>query len=129
MVTRFCRRPGEREDLEQVVQIALLRGLERFDPDRQVEFSTFAWGPFAARSSVITATIRGACGYHGGCRRRTWRWQGRSTWSRTNRAARRRCSRWRATRDSRSTQVSRLLARSLDSLRRWADTERAATVA
>lgn len=48
MLTRFCRRPEEREDLEQVVQIALVRGLERFDPDRNVEFSTFAW-----------ATVRG----------------------------------------------------------------------
>lgn len=48
MVTRFCRRPEERQDLEQVVQIALLRALDRFDPDRSVEFSTFAW-----------ATVRG----------------------------------------------------------------------
>lgn len=48
MVSRFSRRPEEREDLEQVVQIAVLRGLDRFDPDRGVEFSTFAW-----------ATVRG----------------------------------------------------------------------
>lgn len=48
MINRFCRRPEEREDLEQVVQIALVRALDRFDPDRGVEFSTFAW-----------ATVRG----------------------------------------------------------------------
>ncbi len=48
MINRFCRRPEEREDLEQVVQIALVRGLERYDPTRGVEFSTFAW-----------ATVRG----------------------------------------------------------------------
>lgn len=48
MVSRFCRRPDEREDLEQVVQIALVRGLDRYDPERGVEFSTFAW-----------ATVRG----------------------------------------------------------------------
>lgn len=48
MLNRFCRRPEEREDLEQVVQIALVRALDRFDPDRGVEFSTFAW-----------ATVRG----------------------------------------------------------------------
>ena len=43
MVSRFCRRPEEREDLEQVVQIALVRALERFEPDRNIEFSTYAW--------------------------------------------------------------------------------------
>jgi RNA polymerase sigma-B factor len=48
MVTRFCRRVEEREDLEQVVQIALVRALDRFEPERDVEFSTFAW-----------ATVRG----------------------------------------------------------------------
>ncbi|HVF76194.1 MAG TPA: sigma-70 family RNA polymerase sigma factor [Acidimicrobiales bacterium] len=48
MINRFCRRPEEREDLEQVVQIALVRGLERYDATRGVEFSTFAW-----------ATVRG----------------------------------------------------------------------
>lgn len=48
MVTRFCRRIEEREDLEQVVQIALVRALDRFEPERDVEFSTFAW-----------ATVRG----------------------------------------------------------------------
>jgi RNA polymerase sigma-B factor len=48
MVTRFCRRIEEREDLEQVVQIALVRALDRFEPEREVEFSTFAW-----------ATVRG----------------------------------------------------------------------
>ena len=48
MINRFCRRPEEREDLEQVVQIALVRGLDRYDPTRGVEFSTFAW-----------ATVRG----------------------------------------------------------------------
>lgn len=48
MINRFCRRPEEREDLEQVVQIALVRGLDRYDATRGVEFSTFAW-----------ATVRG----------------------------------------------------------------------
>lgn len=48
MVTRFCRRVEEREDLEQVVQIALVRALDRYEPERNVEFSTFAW-----------ATVRG----------------------------------------------------------------------
>ncbi|HEX2040364.1 MAG TPA: sigma-70 family RNA polymerase sigma factor [Acidimicrobiales bacterium] len=48
MVSRFCRRVEEREDLEQVVQIALVRALDRFEPERDVEFSTFAW-----------ATVRG----------------------------------------------------------------------
>ena len=48
MVSRFCRRVEEREDLEQVVQIALVRALDRFEPEREVEFSTFAW-----------ATVRG----------------------------------------------------------------------
>jgi RNA polymerase sigma-B factor len=48
MVSRFCRRVEEREDLEQVVQIALVRALDRFEPERDIEFSTFAW-----------ATVRG----------------------------------------------------------------------
>jgi RNA polymerase sigma-B factor len=39
---RFTNRGIERDDLEQVAMIGLLNALDRYDPDRQVELSTFA---------------------------------------------------------------------------------------
>jgi RNA polymerase sigma-B factor len=39
---RFSRRGEPSEDLEQVAMIGLLKAIDRFDPQRQVEFSTFA---------------------------------------------------------------------------------------
>lgn len=39
---RFVNRGIERDDLEQVAMIGLLNALDRYDPDRQVELSTFA---------------------------------------------------------------------------------------
>ena len=39
---RFANRGIERDDLEQVAMIGLLNALDRYDPDREVELSTFA---------------------------------------------------------------------------------------
>jgi RNA polymerase sigma-B factor len=43
MVVIFGRRHEEREDIEQVVNLAVLKALDRFDPAQGVSFSTFAW--------------------------------------------------------------------------------------
>jgi RNA polymerase sigma-B factor len=42
LARRFAFRGEPLEDLEQVAMIALLKAVERFDPDRGVEFTTFA---------------------------------------------------------------------------------------
>lgn len=42
LARRFSHRPDEREDLEQVAMAALVAAARRFDPSRQVAFSTFA---------------------------------------------------------------------------------------
>jgi len=42
LAAKFTGRGAEREDLEQVAAIALLKALERFDPTRGFRFSTFA---------------------------------------------------------------------------------------
>jgi len=39
---RFIRKGVEREDLEQVAALGLVKALERFDPERGVRFATFA---------------------------------------------------------------------------------------
>jgi RNA polymerase sigma-B factor len=41
-VTRFRNRPELREDLTQVGTIGLIKAIDRFDPDRGVEFTSFA---------------------------------------------------------------------------------------
>ena len=41
LARRFAGR-GERDDLEQVASLALLNAIDRFDPSRDVKFSTFA---------------------------------------------------------------------------------------
>jgi RNA polymerase sigma-B factor len=42
LAKRFAYRGEPLEDLTQVAMIALLKAVERFDPDRNVEFTTFA---------------------------------------------------------------------------------------
>jgi RNA polymerase sigma-B factor len=50
---RFSRRGEPDDDLEQVAMIGLLKAIDRFDPGREIEFSTFA-----------TPTIRGEIRRH-----------------------------------------------------------------
>lgn len=38
-----CYLPWEREDLQQVARIAVVGALERFDPDKEIRFKTFAY--------------------------------------------------------------------------------------
>lgn len=42
LARRFANRGVAVDDLEQVASLALLRAIDRYDPHRQVEFSTFA---------------------------------------------------------------------------------------
>jgi RNA polymerase sigma-B factor len=43
IASRFCNHAHDREDRAQVAMLGLLNAVERFDPDRNVNFSTFAW--------------------------------------------------------------------------------------
>lgn len=43
LASRATRQPGEAEDFDQVALIGLLEALRRFDPERGVSFTTFAW--------------------------------------------------------------------------------------
>jgi RNA polymerase sigma-B factor len=43
MVVRLGDRIGDPDDLRQTAMIGLLKALERFDPDRGVAFTTYAW--------------------------------------------------------------------------------------
>lgn len=43
IANRFSARPDERDDVHQVAMIGLMKALERFEPDRGIQFSTFAW--------------------------------------------------------------------------------------
>jgi RNA polymerase sigma-B factor len=40
---RRCHRVNEREDVEQVARMALIKAADRFDPYKGVSFATFAW--------------------------------------------------------------------------------------
>ena len=59
LARRFTNRGEPFDDLLQVAQLGMLKAVERFDPDRNLEFSTFA-----------TATIEGELKRH--FRDRTW---------------------------------------------------------
>jgi RNA polymerase sigma-B factor len=43
IAARFCNHVHDREDRDQVAMLGLLHAIERFDPDRGVSFSTYAW--------------------------------------------------------------------------------------
>jgi RNA polymerase sigma-B factor len=43
LAARFASGSPEIEDLVQQANLALLKALDRFDPDRDVEFTTYAW--------------------------------------------------------------------------------------
>lgn len=43
LATRYAKRPEDADELGQVTLLGLLRAIDRFDPTRGVQFSTFAW--------------------------------------------------------------------------------------
>ena len=43
IAARFCNHVHDREDRAQVAMVGLLNAVDRFDPGRNVSFSTFAW--------------------------------------------------------------------------------------
>lgn len=43
LASRFSKRADDMDDLVQVALLGLLKALERFDPGRGVQFTTFAW--------------------------------------------------------------------------------------
>lgn len=47
LARRYATRKDYREDLEQAATVALVGAIDRFDPDRGVAFSTFAWATIA----------------------------------------------------------------------------------
>ena len=59
LAARYAGRAESAEDLEQTANLALVKAIDRFDPGRGFEFSTFAW-----------ATISGELKRH--LRDRTW---------------------------------------------------------
>jgi RNA polymerase sigma-B factor len=43
LASRYARGPDSFEDLRQQANVALLKALDRFDPSRNVRFTTYAW--------------------------------------------------------------------------------------
>jgi RNA polymerase sigma-B factor len=43
IAARFCNHTHDREDRAQVAMVGLVNAVDRFDPERGVAFSTFAW--------------------------------------------------------------------------------------
>ena len=43
IASRFCNHTHDREDRTQVAMLGLVNAVDRFDPERGVQFSTFAW--------------------------------------------------------------------------------------
>src|SRR5438270_4412396 len=51
LAARFTNRVEQRDDIRQVALLGLLHAVDRFDPERGVQFATFAW-------STITGEIK-----------------------------------------------------------------------
>ena len=79
---RFRSRSEPMEDMVQVGTIGLNKAIDRFDPDRGIEFTTFALPTSPVRSSGSSGTPAGRCTCRAGCRSCGWSWHGRATaWS------------------------------------------------
>ena len=57
---KFSGRGVEQEDLEQVAAMALMKAIERFEPQRGLKFSTFAMPTIGGRYAITCGT-RAAC--------------------------------------------------------------------
>ncbi len=72
LARRFRNRGEPLDDLTQVATIGLIKSVDRFDPERGVEFSTYATRRSSARSSATSVTRDGRCGSRGACRNCAW---------------------------------------------------------
>ena len=80
---RFRSRSEPMEDMVQVGTIGLIKAIDRFDPDRGIEFTTFALPTSPVRSSGSSGTPAGRCTFRAGSRSCGWCWPGSATrWSR-----------------------------------------------
>lgn len=68
LANKFKNRGEPLDDLMQVGYLGLLKAIDRFDPERGLEFTTFATPTIWARSNAIFATRAGACAYLVVCR-------------------------------------------------------------
>ena len=68
LARRFSGRGESLEDLTQVAMIGLLNAIDRFDPDREVQFSTYTAARSSVELNVTSRTRAGPCGCLGGCR-------------------------------------------------------------
>lgn len=63
IAARFCNHAHDRDDRDQVAMLGLLNAIDRYDPERGVSFSTYAWATIVGelkrfhRSSVWTPHV------------------------------------------------------------------------
>ena len=62
LAKKFSNRGEPLEDIVQVGYIGLLQAIERFEPQRGLEFSTFATPTIAGRTEVVAPAIAFAVG-------------------------------------------------------------------
>ena len=72
LASKFKNRGESLDDLIQVGTIGLIKAIDRFDPERGLEFTTYAtptiMGEIKARSSATSATRAGRCACRAACR-------------------------------------------------------------
>ena len=68
LARRYANRGEPLDDLIQVACLGVLKVVERFDPERNLEFSTFASARSTANSSVTSGTRPGRSGSPAGPR-------------------------------------------------------------